>query len=162
MAGLGKVLPSRLINIAVPVNFFHLERAFGNFAPFPKDPDGFKPVASVGFAWPEADVLLDEDGWTAGLISVDATPEEEIWPEAIDAEGEAGIGLRADCWTRVAWLANGLNGFYRILNGIRLFKLITEQGWFNVHNFMFLISIGEFNIYFALTTLCCRFDIFGI
>ena len=67
-----------------------------------------------------------EDGWAAGLISVDATPEEEIWPEAIDAEGEAGIGLRADCWTRVAWLANGLNGFYRILNGIRLFKLITE------------------------------------
>ena len=126
MAGLGKVLPSRLINIAVPVNFFHLERAFGNFAPFPKDPDGFKPVASLGFAWPEADVLLDEDGWTAGLISVDATPEEEIWPEAIDAEGEAGIGLRADCWTRVVWLANGLNGFYRILNGIRLCMLITE------------------------------------
>ena len=126
MAGLGKVLPSRLINIAVPVNFFHLERAFGNFAPFPKDPDGFKPVASLGFAWPEADVLLDDEGWAAGLLSVDATPEEDIWPEAIDAEGEAGIGLRADCWTRVAWLANCLNGFYRILNGIRLCMLITE------------------------------------
>ena len=111
MAGLGKVLPNRLINIAVPVNFFHLERAFGNFAPFPKDPAGFTLLPSVGFDWTVPVVLLDEEGWVAGWISVEATPDEDNWPEAMDAEGEAGIGLRADCWTRDAWFANGLNGF---------------------------------------------------
>ena len=97
MAGLGKVLPNRLINIAVPVNFFHLERAFGNFAPLPNDPDGFNPAASVAFVGTEAVVLLDEEGRAAGLISVEALSEEDSCPEATDVHGEAGIGLRADC-----------------------------------------------------------------
>lgn len=114
IASLGKVLPSLLINIAVPVNFFHLERALGTF-PLPKDPVDFSPAASVGFGCTETDALLDEEGWAVGLRSVDATPEEDSCPEATDAHGEAGIGLRADCWRRVSWLANISNGFYRNL-----------------------------------------------
>ena len=114
IASLGKVLPSRLINIAVPVNFFHLERALGTF-PFPKDPVDFNPAASVGLGCTGTDPLLVEEGWAAGLRSVEATPEEDNCPEATDADGEAGIGLRADCWRRGSWLANILNGFYRNL-----------------------------------------------
>ena len=86
-------LPNRLINIAVPVNFFHLERAFGTFPSIA--PGCFTPAVSVGLAGAGPAALLVEEEGAVGLISVGAIPVEEC-PATEEIQGEAFIGLLAD------------------------------------------------------------------
>ena len=70
----GTGLPSRFINIAVPVNFFHLERAVGG-GPFPVTAAGaFIPLASPGLAGAAVPPLVEGKG-DEGLGLVDTVPE---------------------------------------------------------------------------------------
>ena len=100
-------LPNRLINIAVPVNFFHRERAFGIFPIIA--PGCLAPAASLGLVWVAPAPLLVEEGRGIGLLSVGATPAEEC-PDAEEIQVEAVIGLWADGWRREAWFANSMQG----------------------------------------------------
>ena len=107
-------------------------------------------------------MLLDEEGRAAGLTSVDALSEEDSCPEATDVHGEAGIGLRADCWARDAWLANVLNGFVQDFKIVISYKLIAEQGRLNVNIVIYwLISIRESISKTHWQRVCCLSTISG-
>ena len=100
----GNCLPNRFINIAVPVNFFHRERAFGTF--FPNiAPAGFTPLVSAGLvnAASAAALLVEEEG-AVGSISVDAIPEN-----CPDTEGILK-GFGAEGGRREAGVANIMKG----------------------------------------------------
>ena len=86
-------LPNRFINIAVPVNFFHRERAFGIFPIIA--PGCFTPAASVGLGCTGPVALLVEEDRAEGLLSVGAIPVEEC-PGTEEIQGGAFIGLLAD------------------------------------------------------------------
>ena len=104
----GTGLPNRLINIAVPVNFFHLERAFGN--PFPIiAPGAFNPPASIGLVGAVPTVLLVEgEGAAAGLGLVDTVTED--CPDTEVIQVEALMGWFAEGGRRDAWFANVMAG----------------------------------------------------
>ena len=85
----GTGLPNRFINIAVPVNFFHLERAFGKGFPIIA-PGAFKPLASVGLAEAGPTVLLVEGEGAVGLGLVDTVPDDCPATEVIEVEALVG------------------------------------------------------------------------
>ena len=88
----GTGLPNRFINIAVPVNFFHLDIAVGLGSAFPIIPAGFTPLESAGLAEAIPIVVLligvvDAAG-TAGL--------EIIGPEGCPATVVIRVGALTD------------------------------------------------------------------
>ena len=143
-------LPSRFINIAVPVNFFHRERALGGKT-FPLTaPAGFTPLASADLVWaavPELALLVEEEGCVGIASGVGITPAS--CSEACEILGK--VGLCTDGWRREAWFAihhEGVEGkqnteiyLVLIVHRFHHHSHTPNQGWTIL---LLMVKYGEF------------------